>query len=333
MSDNITIISESNSTEVTATALLGTPVGQIPYIATANTPIVVLVTDMVPDVEATGTVEDGVILLSESGGAVAPINGNSSLESNLNPNNPAGGGGNASPALDNKPDDEEGIQLVATGLVEWPRFVLPGEEANPNPDPDPNSVTPTVPTKERPIAEEPLNFSSSPDITITIQEGLEETFEGMSHVTVEKDPPASIFQEVLIDNLIGGSSSGLQTDWPTFVSNMPDTPDNCIVILDTAGILFGRYGVDNSYSKREGFQILVRSVDYPTGRSKIEEIVSYLIETISTPFNYETEGSRNYRINSIQQAGTILHLGKEVPTSKRSLFSCNFTVSVDWLEN
>lgn len=53
-----------------------------------------------------------------------------------------------------------------------------------------------------------------------------------------------------------------------FIGNMPDTPNNCIAVINTGGLAPSMYIPD----KRPTFQVLVRNTDYEAGEIKLSAI-------------------------------------------------------------
>ena len=139
-------------------------------------------------------------------------------------------------------------------------------------------------------------------------------------------PASMVLRSTLVHfSLATDPSSSPVGVWPCYVSNEPNTPDNCITIYDTAFTDDGRVNIDGELQYHEGLQIRVRSVDYLTGWQKMDAIrtaismsVSYLVVAV--------EGE-NYLVICYAKIGNILPIGTE-QTSKRQLFTLNLVSSV-----
>jgi hypothetical protein len=129
--------------------------------------------------------------------------------------------------------------------------------------------------------------------------------------------PASIIRQYLID--VGeGSVSG---SWPVFVSAINDTPDNQIVVYDTAGENQGRLQRTGQMINRPGVQVRVRALNYPDAETKARAIAGKLDAarnvTVGTTPN-------DYLVGNISRRGDVLPMGVETENN-RSRF--NFTVN------
>lgn len=134
--------------------------------------------------------------------------------------------------------------------------------------------------------------------------------------------PAEVVRAVLLEKALGSSPdlAPLQA-WPIYVGGEPGSPDSVITVYGTAGVDHGREIVEGEVTGPYGFQIRLRSNDYPTGRDKIETIWDTLSQsTYRVPVSV---GSQDYFVHAIVRFGDILELGKESPNSKRSLFTFN----------
>lgn len=143
--------------------------------------------------------------------------------------------------------------------------------------------------------------------------------------------PAQIIRDLLVTLGLGTlpSDSG---SWPIYVSNIPDSPDSIITITDTVGTNDGRTHVDGQANEHPGIQIAVRDANHQDGWEKIRAIRVSISETVqrntvSITDNVGT-GTSTYTVYAITKIGGIIALGKDIPTSKRNLFTLNATVAL-----
>ena len=140
--------------------------------------------------------------------------------------------------------------------------------------------------------------------------------------------PAQIVRQLLIDLSLGTlpSASG---SWPVYATHEPNTPDDCVTVYDTAGTDDGRSMISGELWGHDGFQVRVRGKDHDTGWLKADAIQAGLAESV-----YDRTvrvSSSAYLVHAITRIGDVLTLGTEAPTSKRSLFTINATLSVKQL--
>ena len=143
--------------------------------------------------------------------------------------------------------------------------------------------------------------------------------------------PAQIIRELLVQLELGvlPSDGG---SWPIYVSSIPDSPDNVITIIDTLGFSDGRIQTDGEAVEHPGFQVTVRAANHQTGWEKANDIRVVLSETVlhntvSILDNVGT-GESIYTVHAVSKIGGIIALGKELPTSKRNLFTINAVVAL-----
>lgn len=142
--------------------------------------------------------------------------------------------------------------------------------------------------------------------------------------------PADVVAQLLIDLGLGTdpTESG---DWPVFVSEEPDTPDDVITIYDTVGTREGRSQIDGEVQEHEGIQIRIRSTDYDTGHRKTDAIkVAVDITTYRNTVGISSvlgTGTMQYFVQAISRISMTGGL-KESPTSKRNVFTINAVVAL-----
>ncbi len=144
--------------------------------------------------------------------------------------------------------------------------------------------------------------------------------------------PADVVARLLV--ALGAGSDPEDTDsdtgrpvgaWPVSVAGEADSPDNVITCYDTAARSDGRSMIDGEQWEHHGILIRVRAKDHPTGQAKARAVRKTLDEGV---LDYTiTIGGSSYLVHSF--SGTsIMTLGKEVPSSKRSLFTINCLVTI-----
>lgn len=135
--------------------------------------------------------------------------------------------------------------------------------------------------------------------------------------------PADVLAQLLI-------ALGLATDpeasplgeWPVYVGMEPSSPDSCITVYDTtaSGGDF-RTMPDGALPDRYGIQVRVRSADYLTGYVKAWALREGL--AVNAYANAVALDGANYIVHAATGLGDVLSLGKDAPSSKRSLFTIN----------
>lgn len=143
--------------------------------------------------------------------------------------------------------------------------------------------------------------------------------------------PAQIIRFLLIA-AGGGVLPSNGGSWPIFAWQEPDQPDNVATLYDTSGKMDGRVH-DGEQQQHEGVQLRVRSAIANDGNNKIRALVEILdkqvLNTLVVCNNVPGPGTSSYRVHSVTRPGTILSIGKDTPTTKRAIFTCNLLVSVE----
>ena len=135
--------------------------------------------------------------------------------------------------------------------------------------------------------------------------------------------PARVIGQFLSDSgvaVIGAS------DWGLFVSWMPDSPDNVVVVNDTAGVIQGRIQFTGEHHEFHGIQVRVRSKDYENGYSKMRDIVRVLEQQVRNTIVW-VDGLQ-YILVSFTRTSGILFTGVEAGTTRRRHFSVNGLVAI-----
>ena len=150
--------------------------------------------------------------------------------------------------------------------------------------------------------------------------------------------PAEVVSSLLI--LLGQASDpATGGDWPVVISSEPDIPDNLLVVFDTEGRQHGRTNPDSERQEHQGIQIKIRSQYHPIGYLKAQTVATTLdkvfqqlvnVNTVITqpPANVPQTITNVYKVANVLITSGVIVLGKETPTSKRSLFTINGVVSL-----
>lgn len=144
-------------------------------------------------------------------------------------------------------------------------------------------------------------------------------------MTVLAHSPADIIRYLLVA-LGKGSLPEDELAWPIFAGQEPDSPDSCITLYDTSGIIEGRAQVSGEIQEHYGIQIKVRAASSTVAYAKINTLADCIDESIRN--NTVTISSSQYIIYAITRKGGILSLGKELSASKRNLYTVNAIVSL-----
>jgi len=137
--------------------------------------------------------------------------------------------------------------------------------------------------------------------------------------------PADILGQLLHD-LGLGVIAPTTSNWPIFIANTPDSPDNLITLTDTTGKLQGRIMVSGEAVAFPGLQIKVRGVTHQVGWTKINAIAEAMDKNVK--LSTVRIDSTTYTVTCVDRSGDIAKLGSESPTSKRKNFTLNLLVTV-----
>jgi hypothetical protein len=139
--------------------------------------------------------------------------------------------------------------------------------------------------------------------------------------------PADVIAALLIDLGIGGDAGADPLpEWPVYVGSEPSSPDSTITVYDTAGRAFGRSMATGDLSEHHGFQVRVRARTHAGGWLKARAVAVALDRGVL--HRTVTVGGRAYFVNVVNRESGPLALGKEVPATKRSLFTVNATADL-----
>lgn len=135
--------------------------------------------------------------------------------------------------------------------------------------------------------------------------------------------PADIIRYLLVQLGLGTlpSSNGA---WPIYALDEPDSPDSCITVYDTTGVLDGHSLIDGEMGIHEGIQVRVRAPTKLVARAKAITILNALAAVGLTSV---TIASNVYAVYAVTPSGPALDAGVEQGTS-RVLSTINAVVAL-----
>lgn len=136
--------------------------------------------------------------------------------------------------------------------------------------------------------------------------------------------PADILRRTLIAT--GQGNDPPTSPWPVYAAGEPNAPDNVVTVYDTLGRGDGRAMPTGERTEHHGVQVRVRAGTHKDGYAKARAVAVALDESI-----YDvavTLDAQQYLVHSVTRTGDVLALGKESPTSRRSLFTINALVTI-----
>jgi hypothetical protein len=135
--------------------------------------------------------------------------------------------------------------------------------------------------------------------------------------------PADILRYLMIDLELGTLPEDEDT-WPIFCSSQPNLPDDHVTSIDTQGRENGRIMFSGEYEEYHGVQVRVQAKNHSTGYAKLRRIALTLDQGVRN--KYVSISPALYLIDSVHRTSLIVADGKDVPKSKRSLFTLNVLV-------
>lgn len=137
--------------------------------------------------------------------------------------------------------------------------------------------------------------------------------------------PADITGQLLAD-------LGLVASSGVFIGNEPDDPDSCVTVYDTTNVVQGRQMHGGVMWEFFGIQVRVRAPKQPQAshlcrriaialEQQVYDRVVSLQESVGT-------ATASYKVHAYRRVSGPMPLGKEEPTSRRSLFTVNLLVGL-----
>ena len=140
--------------------------------------------------------------------------------------------------------------------------------------------------------------------------------------------PADVLRWLLV-SLSAGTDPADDAAWPAYVSNEPDSPDNLLVMYDTAGIPVGFVQSTGEMMEYRGVSVQVRGTSHAVAWAKVDAVRRLLDESVHNAI--VTIGSTQYAVHSVVRKSGPIALGRE-PSTSRYLFTLNVVVSLRQLE-
>lgn len=122
-----------------------------------------------------------------------------------------------------------------------------------------------------------------------------------------------------------GTNRSANGAWPIHSTNEPDLPDNCITVYDTQGVDEGRV-MQGERQEKHGIQVRIRSATHAAGFTKARAIAVAIDQDVYLE-SVVVDG-HTYIVHAMSRTSDVLALGKELPTSKRTVFTINATATV-----
>lgn len=135
---------------------------------------------------------------------------------------------------------------------------------------------------------------------------------------------AKVLAKLLID-LTMGSVPSANEDWPVYAENEPPAPDNTVTTFMTRDEGGFRVMFTGEFVGPRGVQVRVRGKDNQIAWTKVDAIATALAGVLRRSVTID---SSTYQVHCLSAITNPIPLGKEVPTSKRTLYTLNMTMSV-----
>lgn len=134
-------------------------------------------------------------------------------------------------------------------------------------------------------------------------------------------PPSAIMYQLLHDlGRVGGG-------WPAYISFMPDTPDEVVVIYDTEGDMDGRLMATGEQIEHPGIMIQVRGKSYLDTCNKAAQIALALDQVRNVWV--AADSSSWYNVLNVSRTSPVIPLGiEEDARGRRHLFSLNMVLTM-----
>lgn len=143
-------------------------------------------------------------------------------------------------------------------------------------------------------------------------------------------PPSFIVRQLLVDLGLVISANGSTTPWQGQCVAEPSTPDQVITVYETSSEDNGRIMFDGSRVEQRGVQIRVRGGAYQNdGYLKARQVAIVLDQQVRR--TTVAVDSVEYMIHSMNRKSDVIYMGEDTPTSRRKVFTINYTVTVSLL--
>ena len=142
--------------------------------------------------------------------------------------------------------------------------------------------------------------------------------------------PAEICKHAIVDMGHGvDPSASSTTAWMTYSDGFPDKGNDSMIVVQSAdGRDHGREHVSNKRVESHGVRVLIRSAAYTAGFVKGNAIGQSMDSFLDRTVNI---GGTRYVVKNFIRTSDVLFLGRDLPSSKRFLFSINAQVNLEKL--
>ena len=147
--------------------------------------------------------------------------------------------------------------------------------------------------------------------------------------------PSEIVADLMCDLGLAAFADAVEnlTGWTVFAIHWPESPDQAILVSDTAGRLHRRVHVTGVMGEHYGIQVLVRSAEDPaTPYVKTKRILEFFDTQVrrETVVLEDSDGiDRTYRVNAINRVGPAVPAGRD---GRRFVYSGNAIASIELVE-
>ncbi len=114
-------------------------------------------------------------------------------------------------------------------------------------------------------------------------------------------------------------------EWPGYAAEEPDKPDNCVTLYDTDAGDNYREGISLKVGGPAGIQVRVRGTTHRVAYSKAQEVNDVLAQVVRRGVSI---GTKYYLVTGCTDFGNLIPLGKDSPTSSRSIVVFNLYAGV-----
>jgi hypothetical protein len=134
--------------------------------------------------------------------------------------------------------------------------------------------------------------------------------------------PADVLSRLLIAAGVGSDPPG-NSAWPVYAVDEPDTPDNCMTVFDTTGMVWGSTLIDGEQQLHSGAQVRFRGRNHAVAFLKAN-LAAVALDAVSQ-VQVSADGS-TYRVDAVT-TGDVISAGKE-PGTGRYIYTLNVVFPV-----
>jgi hypothetical protein len=141
------------------------------------------------------------------------------------------------------------------------------------------------------------------------------------------DSPARVVRQLLINlGVVNEVGAAVTPYWPAYSPGEPPSPDNVVTVYNTSGQKDSRDKNTREMEGHHGIQVRIRGIDQATAFQKANDVTEALDKRVR--YTAVTVGANQYIVKAVSRTGEAIDIGKETPSSKRSLFTVNALVAV-----